>query len=308
MTEHELNLIAEYAAGLLATEEVEAVEAKIASDPAARAEYEAQLAALAALSAAPVAELSDMERAALRTAAADELHLVREAPVEAIKSRRRPIPWARLGTVAAVLAGVVIAAPLLRTLSTTGADNPAEDFGDVAAEAPAATSADERLSAITPEDSLFDGQSESALTTPPQTATAAGELSEDSDASQGAAAPALEVAPLPDFGPRSRTELQALRNAAANIAPEDAWEFVDFAVAEGALEREGEGDPPDLAAACPSEAEEASPGWEDASFLAFAVIEDVDVLLFLVTPAGGGDELWIAFDEAPCEVRGVFGP
>ena len=305
MTEHELNLIAEYAAGSLPTEEVEAVEAKIASDSTARAEYEAQLAALSALSAAAPAELTAGERASLRAAVADELHIVREEPVPETKSRWRPIPWARLGTVAAVLTAVVIAAPFVSTLSTSSGDGDAEDFGEISAQVPAETSrrAADPVVGIAESDN-FDA----ASTIPPATASA--EVP-PADVPQGGVAPEAGPLPLADFGDLTSEDLTRLSsNLRANALADDslAGEFYfNLALDEGALEREGVSVPPDLLETCPAEADQAVPGFEDSAFFGFGRLDGTPVVMFVVTPAGGGEAVLVVFDEATCRVLEVLG-
>ena len=301
MTEHELNLIAEYAAGSLQADEVDAVEAKIASDPAARAEYEAQRAALDALGSAPAVQMTDEERTAMRAAVAEELHIVREEPVEEPASWwRRPIPWARLGTAAAVLAAVVIAAPFISTLSTSG-DSSDETFGEISAEATVAATTVNR----TNQDAAAPpaGDVGSAEETVP-----AATLSTEAPQTEDGLVPSEAVPPsLVDFGDQTPTQLAALSRSLRSKGGVNALTF-DQMLSEGGTEREGVAVEPDILTLCPAEIDEAVPGFENAVFLGFARLEGTPALLVFVTPAGGGDDVLVVFDEATCEVLAQFGP
>lgn len=122
--------IAALAEGRLSPEEAARVEQLIASDPAARAEWEIHRTALDALSSATSFSLTEVERAGLRASVADAIGLVDASPVAAAAPRR--VPWGALGIAAASLAGLVAFVPLAGLLTTAGDDDAATAFAPTA--------------------------------------------------------------------------------------------------------------------------------------------------------------------------------
>jgi len=137
MHNHDHDIIAALAEGVLEGSEASDATADIATCLECQSELDAQRLALSALSQAPTPGLSMQESAQMRRGVADALGL-EEAPAT---RQRRPVPWAGLVTAAVVLVAVVAAAPLLNLLSTSGDDS--ADVVSAPAEARAEADVDE---------------------------------------------------------------------------------------------------------------------------------------------------------------------
>lgn len=123
MHDHDHELIGDLADGALGPEEAQRAEVEIAACDECRADLAAQQAALAALAEAPRPGLTALESAQLRRSVAEAAGLASETS----QQRRRFLPWAGVATAAAVLVAIVIAAPLVDSLST-GSDDDAADI------------------------------------------------------------------------------------------------------------------------------------------------------------------------------------
>jgi len=112
------DLIAALAEGSLSGEDERRARTLIASDPAARREYEMQRIALRALQTMDTPRLNELERRRLRTA----LQAVRPQPAQSKTIRRR---WPRVAFAAALVLVAAVAAPLLSSLSRNGGNRTA---------------------------------------------------------------------------------------------------------------------------------------------------------------------------------------
>ncbi len=224
MTDFDHELIAAVAEGTLPANEAADLEARIAADPVASAELEAQRAALAALAAATPPRLDDLERRRLHRSVADELDLVLPEPATR-RTRRWPVNWSALATAAAVLLGVALAAPLLSLLNTSdssgdatttvvaAADSGEADLESLAVEeAPAETEAPR--SDLEAASAPAEDAAPAATTTPPDTTFVAETTTADAGGDERFAA----YESLVDFGeldeelsePRTRLQLGAV--------------------------------------------------------------------------------------------------
>lgn len=114
MHEHDPDLVAALAEDRLAPRQRSVAEAEISACPECRSSMLAQRNALTILRAAPPPALTMTESGALRRSVASALGLA-AAPAP---RHRRWVPWAGIATAAAVLVAVVVAGPLLDSLST----------------------------------------------------------------------------------------------------------------------------------------------------------------------------------------------
>ena len=125
MHKHDLDLIAEYAAGTLG-DETEA-RARVASCQTCAEEYTAQSSVLAELSGVGQAQLTEHERARLHRDLWTELR----SPVDAAPSRSAN-PWWRSWAFGAA-AFIVVAVALVGVMENFGGGDAAETFGEVGA-------------------------------------------------------------------------------------------------------------------------------------------------------------------------------
>lgn len=205
MTAFDEELIAALAEGRLPPDEAAAAEARIAADPAASAELDAQRIALAALAAATPPMLDDLERRRLRASVAAQLDVV--LPAAAPSRRRFTFNWAAIATAAAVLVGVVLVAPLLSLLNTSGGDDTLSQ-----AQAPTTQEAGESdllFSANEPA-AADEGEAESAATTVVADALSAAEAPTAEDRTL---ITAFAAQPLPELGELTEEALVALSAA-----------------------------------------------------------------------------------------------
>lgn len=198
MTEFDHEIIAALAEGRLPAAEAADLEARIAADPVASAELEAQRAALAALAAAPAPALDDLERRRLHRSIAAELDIVLPSTTSGTPRRRFNLNWAALATTAAVLLTVALVAPVLSLLNTSD-DGAADTTTAAAAAAEAASDEDAADEAAPPE-------------TVPAEQLAAAEAPADTIAPEatGAAADTTSVA---DAAPESTGDFYGLARA-----------------------------------------------------------------------------------------------
>ncbi len=214
MTDFDHELIAALAEGTLPADEAADLEARVAADPAARAELEAQRVALAAIAAATPPQLDDLERRRLHRSVAAELDLV--LPERAAPARRRwSVNWSALATAAAVLLGVALAAPLLSLLNTsdsasdttlTVADAGDADERSLAQEAPPATeppAADFEAAGV-PETAVAEAASEAPPETTMVATTTAALLADDATGF----GPVFQFGPLDDDLAEARARLE----------------------------------------------------------------------------------------------------
>ena len=118
MRRTDLELLAALAAGTLPPKEAAALEARLATDPAARAEFEAQRSALAVIGQAARPALSATESERLRRAVASRIGLegVATAPT---RRRRRPL-WGPVAVGASALLALLFFGPVADMLSGDG--------------------------------------------------------------------------------------------------------------------------------------------------------------------------------------------
>ncbi len=297
MNDHDLALIAQLADGTIDPKDEPAARALLESSGEARAEYDAQLTALAAIRAAGPALLSPVERSALRESLITQLGL-ETAPEPQPARRRRAVPWGGLAVAAAALVGVVVLAPLLSLLST-GSDSASDTIAGAleapAADAPAATGAG---------DAGLPAEERSA---PAET--------DDQDAPLGAL-PAQTTAPspaalffdgLPYLGTIGVDELPELESELQSLSIDDASQWrLSLAGRDGAAESEA----PLLdrffardgcAAAIP-------PGFAGEA-VALAEVSNVTVVIYRLEPsAGAGGPVLLLVELDTCsELAGSAG-
>ena len=207
MKDSDRDLIAALADGSLPPEEAAALEARMAGDPAATAELEAQRTALAALSAAGPARLTDAERTELRRTLTDQLGLETE-PAPTVTSRRRwRFNWAAVTVAAAAVFAIAIIAPLTNLLSTSGSDDAAEF-------APVEASEELDAEAALTEPTVAADVGGSGLTNrttggdAPATTAAATTVAESEDAFEESAAPPDALLAIPDAGAVGLVDLE----------------------------------------------------------------------------------------------------
>ncbi len=202
MTDFDHELIAALAEGTLPADEAADLEARIAADPAARAELDAQRVALAAIAAAAPPQLDDLERRRLHRSVAAELDLVLPERAATAPRRRWSVNWSALATAAAVLLGVALAAPLLSLLNTSGSSDATTTVADAAADGDVQSQALDAPAETIPQAEDLAQASEpvqdeaAAAEAPPETTMVATTTAAPADADSVA-----RFGPLVDFGP-----------------------------------------------------------------------------------------------------------
>lgn len=127
MPDYDHDLIASLAEGRLEPEQAAALERAISTDPAASAELAAHRRALGAVRAAPIALLTDEERARIRLGVATAIGLDPES--QAAQAGRRRVPWAAISIAAATLAALIAVVPLTGLLTSNRVDPSAVSLG-----------------------------------------------------------------------------------------------------------------------------------------------------------------------------------
>ncbi len=215
MHEHDIDLIMSLVAGELTGDEEAAASAEIAACDRCRADLEAQHVALAALNEAPRAYLSAVESAGLREAVAGSVGLQRADETVRRPARRR-FRLGALAGAAAVLIGVMVAAPALNLL---GSDSP-ETLDNVALSPP---ETQERIATL----ELDDGAPAPSAAESAEPVQTSGTSEPDTSAGEEftAALPPTEVEALPrlpadaDLGILAEDQAQRRSAAISEEAP-----------------------------------------------------------------------------------------
>jgi hypothetical protein len=175
MNSFDPELLAALAEGSLSPADAVALEARIATEPAALAELGAQRRALAFIRSAPASPLRDGERTALRAAIATQLGLSPDAAP--VPTPRRRVAWGALAVSATALAAIVALSPMVGLIGDGGGDDAAmtvadgattpdgdtaRDSGLLGAEPPADTAPGDATVPLVP---TATGGEESAITT-----------------------------------------------------------------------------------------------------------------------------------------------
>ena len=123
MNSFDPELLAALAEGSLSPAAAAALEARIATNPAALAELGIQRKALAFIRSATAPRLQDEERTALRAAIATQLGLTPDAVPRPVPRRR--VAWGAIAVSALALAAIIALAPVVGLLGDRGGDDAA---------------------------------------------------------------------------------------------------------------------------------------------------------------------------------------